>query len=227
MTTPQDLLIIAMDTEAARSVEQGNLSLALAGAELIDLLTAGTIRLDDDLVVPSGGAAPADPLLAEAVASLVPQEPYESVDDWLWRRGRGLAAAYRAALEADGNLVRPRRRGMSFRAGHLALADSPARRRAADRLAADEPALVALAEALGLRGEPLGASVAADADAEADAEAVQGAGLPAGAEPDVDDDAVATVLAAVHDALVELEAVRQRRAIEDAAFDNVWRGPGG
>jgi hypothetical protein len=46
----------------------------------------------------------------------------------------------------------------------------------------------------------------------------------AGAEPQVGDDAVLTVLAAVHDAVMELEAVRQRRAIEEAAFANVWRG---
>ncbi|MEV4443030.1 GPP34 family phosphoprotein, partial [Streptomyces sp. NPDC049577] len=40
----------------------------------------------------------------------------------------------------------------------------------------------------------------------------------------VDDEAVETVLAAVGDALMELQAVRQRRAVEDAAFDNIWRG---
>jgi hypothetical protein len=40
----------------------------------------------------------------------------------------------------------------------------------------------------------------------------------------VADDAVAIVLAVVNDALMELEAVRQRRAIEEAAFDNIWRG---
>ncbi|MEU5247025.1 GPP34 family phosphoprotein, partial [Streptomyces asoensis] len=38
-------------------------------------------------------------------------------------------------------------------------------------------------------------------------------------------DAVGTVLAAVGDAVTELEAVRQRRSIEDAAFDNIWRAP--
>ena len=38
------------------------------------------------------------------------------------------------------------------------------------------------------------------------------------------DDAVTTVFAGVDDAVMELEAVRQRRAIEDAAFDNIWRG---
>lgn len=37
-------------------------------------------------------------------------------------------------------------------------------------------------------------------------------------------DDAATVLAAVGDAVMELEAVRQRKVIEDAAFDNVWRG---
>ena len=33
-----------------------------------------------------------------------------------------------------------------------------------------------------------------------------------------------TVLATVGDAVMELDAVRQRRDIEQAAFDNVWRG---
>ncbi|MFE4552342.1 GPP34 family phosphoprotein, partial [Streptomyces sp. NPDC056785] len=37
--------------------------------------------------------------------------------------------------------------------------------------------------------------------------------------------AVGTVLDAVHDAETELEAVRQRRSIENAAFDNIWRAP--
>ncbi len=32
------------------------------------------------------------------------------------------------------------------------------------------------------------------------------------------------MLAAVNDAVVELAAIRQRRSIEDAAFDNIWRG---
>jgi hypothetical protein len=36
--------------------------------------------------------------------------------------------------------------------------------------------------------------------------------------------AVTTVLAAVGDAVTQLEAVRLRRDIENAAFDNVWRG---
>jgi len=39
------------------------------------------------------------------------------------------------------------------------------------------------------------------------------------------DDFLTTVLAAVHGAVTELEAVRQRRSVEDAAFDNIWRAP--
>ncbi|WP_405497356.1 GPP34 family phosphoprotein [Streptomyces sp. NBC_00096] len=203
MTTPRDLLIVAMDMESSGPVEQGDLSLALAGAELIDLLSAEAIGLDGDHIVPGHQSAPADHLLDEAAAALVRETPYESVTDWLWRRGRGLSAGYQAALEAEGQLTRQRRRGVSFRAGRLVLVDSPTRSRAADRWTSDEPVLVALAEAVGVRGQRTGDS------------------------PDVTDDAVATVLAAVNDALVELSAVRQRRAIEDAAFDNIWRGSGG
>ncbi|CAM5322629.1 HTH gntR-type domain-containing protein OS=Streptomyces antimycoticus OX=68175 GN=SSPO_097140 PE=4 SV=1 [Streptomyces antimycoticus] len=36
-------------------------------------------------------------------------------------------------------------------------------------------------------------------------------------------DAVATVLAAVGDAVTRLEAVRLRRDVENAAFENMWR----
>ncbi|MFE3761463.1 GPP34 family phosphoprotein [Streptomyces sp. NPDC059104] len=209
MTTPRDLLIVTMDRASGPPAGQGDLSLALAGAELVDLLAAGAVALDGDRIVPGGGAPPADRLLAEAAAALVREAPYESVADWLWRRGRDLSGAYRAALEADGLLVREQRRGMSFRAGPLVPADSLARRRAADRWASEDPVLVLLAEAVGIPGHP-----------HADAPDVPDV-------PDVADDSVATVLAAVNDAVVELGAVRQRRAIEEAAFDNIWRGNGG
>lgn len=153
MTTPRDLLIVTMDTAPDRPVEQGDLSLALAGAELIDLLAAGAVALDGDRIVPGTRPETADRLLGEAADALVREAPHESVEDWLWRRGRGLTEAYRAALEADGDLVRERHRGISFRAGKLAPADSPARRRAMDRWTVDEPVLVLLAEALGVRGK--------------------------------------------------------------------------
>ncbi|MFF2809644.1 GPP34 family phosphoprotein [Streptomyces sp. NPDC058000] len=203
MTTSRDLMITALDVAPDRPVEQGDLSLALAGAEVIDLLAAEAIALDDDRIVPGYRPTTADPLLDQAAASLVRETPYESVGDWLWRRGRGLSATYLATLEADGLLSRQPRRGVRFRAGHIVLADSPDRRAAAYRWASDEPVLAFLGTAVGIRG----------ADGESPAHS-----------PSVDDDGVDTVLAAVHDALMQLEALRQRRAIEQAAFDNIWRG---
>ncbi|MFJ1843669.1 MULTISPECIES: GPP34 family phosphoprotein [unclassified Streptomyces] len=201
MTTPRDLLIAAMDMSNRRPVEQGNLSLALAGAEVIDLLGAEAIRLDGDRIVPGHPPAMADRLLDEAVASLVREAPYETLDDWLWRRGRGLAAAYLDALEAEGQLTRQRHsRWIPSLTSQMVLADSPDRREAADRWASDEPVLAALAAAVGIRDRPTGDF------------------------PGVADDAVETVLAAVDDALRDLEFQRQRRAIDEAAFDNIWRG---
>ncbi|MCX5563047.1 GPP34 family phosphoprotein [Streptomyces sp. NBC_00038] len=201
MTTPRDLLIITMDVSSGRSVEQGNLSLALAGAELIDLIDAQALTLDGDGIVPAAQRTMGDRLLDEAVSSLSRQAPYESVEDWLWRRGRDLAAAYLAVLEAEGQVARPRHRWNPFRTGPAVWGDASARRRAAERWTSGEPVLAGLAAALGIRDEP----------------AEEVAGLA--------DDAVVTVLGAVHDAETELEAVRQRRSIENAAFDNIWRGP--
>ncbi|MFI5468713.1 GPP34 family phosphoprotein [Streptomyces cacaoi] len=201
MTTARDLLLVAMDVAPVRPVGQGELSLALAGAEVIDLLETGDVVLDGDLLVPGPASAPDDRLLAEAAASLVRAAPYESVEDWLWRRGSGLAAAYSARLEADGLLGRPRHGRLPFRSAGTEPLDSPARRHATARWEADEPVLSALAAAVGLREEP------------------------ADGFPDLPGDTVVTVLASVGDAVAELEAVRQRRSIEDAAFDNIWRAP--
>jgi hypothetical protein len=190
-----------MDVPGDRPVEQGDLSLALAGAELADLLAAEAVNLDGDRIVPRLLPATGDRLLDEAGAALVREAPYESVEDWLWRRGRGLAAAYRAELEREERAAGQHHRRLSRRSGRAAPADSPARRAAADRWAFHEPVLAGLAAAVGIRPEP------------------------AQEIPDPGDDAVVTVLAAVHGAVTELEAVRQRRRIEDAAFDNVWRYP--
>ena len=195
MTTARDLLFVSLDVRSVRPVERGDLSLALAGAELADLLGAEAVTLDDDRIVPGLAPATGDRLLDEAAAAVVRQPPYESVEDWLWRRGDGLAAAYAAALEAEERAGRPRR---TWRRG--APADSPARHDAAARWASREPVLAGLAAALGIPEETA-------------------------AEPtDLTDD-TETVLAAVGGALNELEALRQRRRIEDAAYDNVWRGP--
>jgi len=177
-------------------VEQGDLSLALAAAEVFDLVEAKALVLDGDRILPSAQSPTGDRLLDEAAAALVRQEPYESVEDWLWRRGRGLSSAYVDDLERSGLTTRQRGRRIPLRTGRTELVDSPARRQAEERWAAGEPVLTALAAAAGIGDEPDG-------------------------EPAEE---TATVLAAVGDAVMELEAVRQRKVIEDAAFDNVWRG---
>ncbi|MFG2576640.1 GPP34 family phosphoprotein [Streptomyces sp. NPDC048481] len=198
MTTARDLMIVALDVPPVRDVGQGDLSLALAGAEAVDLVRAGSFVLDGDLVVPGPPTAPQDPLLAAAEASFVRTEPYESLEDWLWRRGRDLAAAYAARLAADGLVARKRGRLLAARSAPLPV-DSAARRRANARLASDEPVLATLTTAVGLRAEPA-------------------EGFPGPLE-----EAVVTVLASTGDALAELQAVRQRRSVEDAGFDNMWQ----
>ncbi|WP_330308553.1 MULTISPECIES: GPP34 family phosphoprotein [unclassified Streptomyces] len=206
MTTAQDLLIVTMDVESSRPVDQGDLSLALAGAELVDLLDAQALTLDGDLIVPGPHWTMGDPLLGEAVSSLTRQAPYESVEDWLWRRGRGLSAAYGAVLRAEGHVTRRRRRWIPVRTGPTALVDSPARRHAADRWTSGEPVLAGFAAAVGIHHEPTDPTDPTEEPA------------------NLADDAVVTVLAAVHHAVTELEGVRQRRSVEEAAFDNIWRG---
>ncbi|MGV2918218.1 GOLPH3/VPS74 family protein [Streptomyces alfalfae] len=196
MTTARDLAIIAQEPAAGGPVEPGTLSLLLAGAEVLDLIAAQAVVLDGDRIVPGGQSPTGDRLLDEAASALVAQEPYETVEDWLWRRGRGLSSAYAEELERTGLTTRPRGRRIPLRTGRTELVDSAARREAGERWATGEPTLAALAAAAGLREEP--------------------------AEGLTDD--VVTVLATVGNAVQELEAVRQRKVIEDAAFDNIWRG---
>jgi len=198
MSTPRDLLIVAL--QDGGPVTQGELSLGLAAAELIDLLRVPAARIDGGRIVPGRLPGPADPLLEEAAAAFVTDDPYEPVDDWLWRRGEGLAAAYLDALEADGALER--RGGRPFRDGERVLTDSPARRAASDRRDAREPVLLTLAEIVGLPDGPDGRD-----------------------RPQVTDYAVERVLGAAEEAVQELEAERQRRLVEQAAYDNIWRVP--
>ncbi|MFF6998890.1 GPP34 family phosphoprotein [Streptomyces sp. NPDC008313] len=202
MTTPRDLFIVSLDVASGSPVEQGDLSLALAGAEVIDLLGAGALTLDGDHLVPGDHWTQDDPLLDAAAGALVRETARETVEDWLWRRGLGLYSAYLAVMEADGQVRRERGRRLAARAARTSAADSPARRRAADRWSSGDPVLTLLAAAVGI-GRPDGEG---------------------GELPDVTDDTIATVLAAVNDAVQELDGVRRRRAIEQAAFDNIWRG---
>ncbi|MGY0071160.1 GPP34 family phosphoprotein [Streptomyces sp. QTS137] len=224
MTTARDLLVVVIDTRSGTSVEPGDLSLALAGAELIDLIDTGAADLDGDRVVapdprqaaePAAGPATDDPLLRQAASSLVRQEPHEPVEDWLWRRGRDLVDAYLAESETTGSAApRWRTRKPSLSIDPSALADSPARRHANDRWAAHEPVLTALAAAAGVGARDAGDPGADDPDnALGDHDDLA----------DLGDDRIVTVLAAVNEAVVELAGVRQRRAVEAAAFDNIWR----
>ncbi|MES5818022.1 GPP34 family phosphoprotein [Streptomyces sp. RG80] len=200
MNTARDLAVLALAASPETPVEQGDVSLALAGAELLDLVEAGALTVDADHIVPGARPQTGDHLLDEAAAAFVRQEPYESVEDWLWRRGQGLSAAYSAALESEGLATRSRARRLPVRPGRTVLLDTPERTRAEERRASGEPVFAALATAAGLQDDQ-----------------------PDTLE-DLTDDTVTAVLAAVGDAVMELEGVRQRRAIENSAFDNIWRG---
>ncbi|SEN04202.1 GOLPH3/VPS74 family protein [Actinacidiphila rubida] len=202
MTTPRDLLIVAMDMPSGRTIERGDLSLALAGAEAVDLLAAGAIRLADERMVPGRACALGDALLDAAAASVAESPPDEPVGEWLWRRGRGLAGAYLDAMEAAGLLTREARRRWLVRSTSLLLVDSAARSRARHRNAADEPVLAGLAATIGLT-PPHRDGV-----------------------PPITDSAAAAVLAAVTEAVTELseERLRRDRRLADAAADNVRRG---
>ncbi|MGW7274530.1 GOLPH3/VPS74 family protein [Streptomyces sp. NPDC054864] len=199
MTTAKDLFLIASDLE--HSVGQGDLSLALAGAELIDLIGAGAVAVDGELIVPGGQPTLDDRFMVEAAAGLTRRAPYERIEDWLWRRGRDLSAAYQVALEESDELKLQRSGRLPFGSQRVEPVDTPARRHAVDRWKEREPVLAALASVVGIGDDR------------------------SGDEPGLEDEAVTTVLAAVHDAVMELEAVRQRRTIENAAFANLWRGP--
>ncbi|MGD6740874.1 GOLPH3/VPS74 family protein [Streptomyces sp. BH106] len=198
MNTARDLLLVSMDREHGVPADQGALSLALAGGELIDLLGVEAVAVTGERIVPGHAPAQDDELMRKAVASLVREEPYELVDDWLWRRGRGLAAEYVDALRAEGLVVRTSHR-LRLKPDRPESVPSAARQAAVDRWEGGEPVLGALVAAL----------------SQGEGEAVEVSGLS---------DAVVTVLAVVGGAELELEAERQRRSVEKAAFDNIWRG---
>ncbi|GGM25068.1 hypothetical protein GCM10010129_82010 [Streptomyces fumigatiscleroticus] len=212
MTTARDLALVVLGLPPERPVERGDLSLALAGAEAVDLLERGVLTLDGDRMVPGPRTATGDRLLDQAAGSLLRRAPYETVGDWLWRRGHQLAAIYAEDLERTGLLVSPRGHRYRLRTGRPVPADSPERRSAEERRVSGEPVLAALTAVLGTR------------DTE-DTEDTEGTEVsPTDTRESLDGGPVSTVLAAVGDAVTELEAARLRRDVEDSAFDNIWRG---
>jgi hypothetical protein len=216
MTTAHDLVLVALGMPTGELVSQGDLSLALAGAEAVDLVRSGALRVDGDRMVPGPRTVFDDPLLDQADASLARAEPYETVDEWLWRRADDLAPAYTDALRRAGLVVHPRGHGFRSLSGRTVLADSPARRAAEQRRTSGEPVLAGLLAASGIEGSGISAD-SGHGDSETDEE-------PSGTGDGPLDGAVTTVLAAVGDAVAQLEAMRLRRDVEKTAFDNVWRG---
>ncbi|MBO1329992.1 GPP34 family phosphoprotein [Streptomyces sp. VRA16 Mangrove soil] len=204
MTTVRALALLALGPTRERPVDPSDLSLALAGAEVIDLLGHGALTLDDDRMVPAPPVSTGDRLLDLAAASLTRDEPYETVEQWLWRRGVDLAPAYADDLEKAGLvpgrrgwLGGPRRKGAARTSSET---DSVSLPTADESSAAREAALGVLTALLRIGEET----------------------------PTVDEnvlgDGVMTVLAAVGDAVTHLEALRLRRGVENDAFDNIWRG---
>ncbi|MGI5397489.1 GPP34 family phosphoprotein [Streptomyces sp. CA-251251] len=200
MGTAHDLSALAASPDADPGLEEGDLSLALAGAELLDLAGVQAVLLVSDRILPMVSPRHVDPMLAEAASKIVQDSPYETVESWLWRRGRDLAARYRAAVEvtAPGDSTWSYRH--PFRRGHPVVVNPFVLRHGIDRLEAGEPLLVSLAAAAGL--------------AEAPANEVDGF---------TDDEAF--ILAEVHRAVTQLAAERQRRSVEQGAYDNIWRAP--
>ncbi|MEV0175526.1 GPP34 family phosphoprotein [Streptomyces sp. NPDC050803] len=200
MSTARDLALVALGLPPDRTVEQGDLSLALAGAEALDLLESGALTLDgEDRMVPGPHMATGDRLLDRALASVVRREPYETVEDWLWRHGSELAAAYVEDLQRAGLIDPPPGHRLRLRSTRSVPTDSPERRRAEERRASGEPVLAALTGVL------------------------RTGDTPPDSRESLDGDAVTRVLAAVGNAVTELEAVRLRRGVEEDAFDNIWR----
>ncbi|MCA1218652.1 GPP34 family phosphoprotein [Streptomyces sp. 8L] len=203
MTTPRDLLLIAIDSSPTGRVESGELSLALAGAELLDLLAAGAATLDEGNRIVPGPAHGLPGPLDDAASALVRRSPYESVAEWLWRRGRDLSAHYLDALEREGLLVRQRRRWPFLTPGRRTLVDSRDRTSARARWTSGDPVLAFLAQDAGISAEP-----------------------PRADSPPAFGTAETSVFAALDGASAELAAERGRRGarLEEAAAENRRRG---
>ncbi|MFF4887740.1 GPP34 family phosphoprotein [Streptomyces nigra] len=199
MTTALGLSALAASPGIDAPPELGDLSLSLAGAELVDLVDLQAVLLNDGRLLPAASPRIQDDLLLEAASTIIRDAPYETVEQWLWRRGRDLAARYRRALEAtvSGTPAHSSRR--SFRRSRPLPVVPPAVDPALGRMTDGRPVVVALAAA---------------------ARIVEAADETLG-ELDPDE---AAVVGAVHQAVTRLAAERQRRSIERVGFDDIARG---
>ncbi|MFD0053689.1 GPP34 family phosphoprotein [Streptomyces sp. NPDC127168] len=98
MGKAQRLSALAVALGGDPRIEEGDLSLALAAAELVDLTEAQAVLLHGDRLLPAARVETGSPMLIEAASELVRDVPYETVVGWLWRRGSGLAGRYRVAV---------------------------------------------------------------------------------------------------------------------------------
>ncbi|MEJ1201638.1 MULTISPECIES: GPP34 family phosphoprotein [unclassified Streptomyces] len=220
MNTARDLFVITLEVPSSRPIAQGDVSLVLAGAELVDLRDAHVLRLDGDRIVPLDDHPDGtDALTAQASAQLVTEPPYETVEQWLWRRGRGLAGSYaddlaaRTAGDARGGLL-PRflRHFAPNRSQEPSV--RPLHEATDPHQGLDDSVLAAFAGTLGIgEAAPPPPTEPTEPPEPTDTTTADQA------------DDVGLILAVVSDALMELEAERQRRQIEQDAYDNVWRAP--
>ncbi|WP_406387413.1 GPP34 family phosphoprotein [Streptomyces sp. NBC_00887] len=190
--------MVTMDVPTSTPVDQEDLSLVLAAAELIDLLKVRVVGLESRHIVPGPHGVPAEHFLEQAAATLQLTEPYELIGDWLWRRDRALARSYTEALETDKLAAWQRPAGHRFRRREFTLIDSPARREAAERWAAADHVLVALAEAVGIKRDDRPSSA------------------------NVVDSSVATVLSALGGTLVRLKSAQREEHHRQGKFDDGW-----
>lgn len=231
MNTARDLFVITLEVPSSRPIAQGDVSLVLAGAELVDLRDAHVLRLDGDRIVPLGEHADGtNALTAQASAQLVTEPPYETVEQWLWRRGRGLAGSYADDLAAQtagdargGLLPRFLRHFAPNRSQEPSVRP---RHEATDRPVLDDTVLAAFAGTLGIgeAAQPDPSEPSEPSESTEPAEPTEPTEPTDTTTADQADD-LGLILAVVSDALLELEAERQRRQIEQDAYDNVWRAP--
>ncbi|MER7738319.1 GPP34 family phosphoprotein [Streptomyces sp. NPDC096538] len=199
MTTAHDLAALAAAPGTDPAPDRGDLSLVLAGAELLDLADARAVVLGAERITPVVAPHDVDPMLMEAASEITREPPYETVESWLWRRGAGLAARYGAAVEAAEPYRPPRSHRRPFHRPRPVVSPLVVRH-GVDRLRAGDPLFVGLAAAAGM------------------------AEAPADVFGSLADDETA-VLAAIHQAITQLAAERQRRSAQQGAFDNIWQTP--
>jgi len=83
LTLPEEVLLIALDDEKGHSSNSA-LDLGLAGGTLLELARAEAVAVDaDEKVVPTGAAAPQDPLLRDALTVITDDGKARKPKHWV------------------------------------------------------------------------------------------------------------------------------------------------